>query len=70
MPSIGGIQFKISLNEHDVVFFNSKGNANSFRRFFSNLADSLLQKLSHPKYKFKKMLKNLDVPKASGIDQI
>ena len=70
MPSIGGMQSKVSLNEDGVVSFNSKGNANSFCRFSSNLADSLLQKLPPPKYKFNKILKNLDVPKASGIDQI
>ena len=39
--------FKVSiylpLKEHGVVFFISIDNANTFCRFFSNLADSLLQ---------------------------
>ena len=35
-----------------VVSFNSKDNANTFCRFFSNLADTLLQKLPRPKNKF------------------
>lgn len=47
-----GIPFKrrkqsdISLKETVVVSFHSKGNANSFYKIFSNLVDSLLQKLS------------------------
>ena len=52
MPSKGGRQSKISLKENGVVSFNSKENVNSFCRFFSNLADSLLQKLPRPKNKF------------------
>ena len=52
IPSIGGMQSKISLKENGVVSFNSKCNANSFCKFFSNLADSLLQKLPRPKNKF------------------
>ena len=43
---------KISLKENGVVSFNSKDNANTFCRFFSNLADSLLQKRPRPKDKF------------------
>ena len=48
MASKVGRQFKI-LKENGLVSFHSKDNANTFCRFFSNLADSLLQKLSHPK---------------------
>ena len=99
MPSKGGRQSKISLKENGVVSFDRKKNANIFCMFFSNLADSLLLKLPHPKNKFgikttreyyketrnncedlvlhnvditsvEKILKNLDVAKASGIDQI
>ena len=52
MPSKGGRQSRISLKESGAVTFDSK-NANIFCRFFSNLADSLLQKLPHPKNKFR-----------------
>ena len=52
MSSKGGKQSKISLKENGVVAFNSKDNINTFCRFFSNLADSLLQKLPHLKNKF------------------
>ena len=48
MPSKGVRKSKIPLNENREVCFNSKNNANTFCRFLSNLADSLLQKLSHP----------------------
>ena len=47
-----GRQFKISLKENSVVSYNSKDNANTFCRIFSNLADSLLQKLPGLKTKF------------------
>ena len=99
MPSKGRRQSKISLKENSVVPFDSKKNANIFCRFFSDLVDSLLQKLPTPKSKFgikitgeyykqifnkwgdfvlqnvdkisdEKILENLDVAKASGIDQI
>ena len=98
MPSKGGRQSKISLKENGVVSFDPKKNANIFCRFFSNLAGSLLLKLSRLETKFEikttrvyykeipnkckdfvlhnvdvtsveKILKNLDVTKASGIDQ-
>ena len=49
MTSKGGMQFKILLKKNGVVFFSSKDDANTFRRFLSNLADSLLQKLPSPK---------------------
>ena len=42
MPSKEGCQSKISLKQNGVVSFNSKYNANTFYRFFSNLADSPL----------------------------
>ena len=45
-------QSKMSLKENGVVSYNSKDNANTFCRIFSNLADSLLQKLPGPKTKF------------------
>ena len=48
MPSKGVRKSKIPLNVNREVCFNSKNNANTFCRFLSNLADSLLQKLSHP----------------------
>ena len=96
MPSKKGRQCKISLKENGVVYFNSKDSANTFCRFFSSLANSLLQKLQPPKNKFgikstkeyykkiwinlvldnvkvatvDKILNNLDVAKASGVDQI
>ena len=98
MPSKGGAQSKISLKENRIVSFNSRDNASTFCKFFSNLTDSLLQELSLPKNKFgikstekhykqiqnecedfllqnvdvttiDKILKNLDVSKASEIDQ-
>ena len=85
-----------------MISCNSKDNANTFGRFFSNLADLLLEKLPRPKNKFgvktteeycyqqiqnecedfffflhnakvstvDEILKNLDVPKATGIDKI
>ena len=40
MPSKEGRQSKISLKENNVVSFNSKDNANTFCRFFSNLPNS------------------------------
>ena len=40
------------LKGNDVVSFKSKGEANTFYRFFSNLADLLLQNPSSPKNKF------------------
>ena len=46
MPSNGGRQFKISLKENGAVSFDLKKNANTFCRFFSHLAGSLLQKLT------------------------
>lgn len=49
MTSKGGVQFKILLKKNGAVFFSSKDDANTFRRFLSNLADSLLQKLPSPK---------------------
>ena len=51
MPSKRGRQSKVSLKENSVVSFDPKNNANIFCRFFSNLADSLLLKLPHPKKK-------------------
>ena len=51
MPSKRGRQSKVSLKENSVVSFDPKNNANIFCRFFSNLADSLLLKLPHPKNK-------------------
>ena len=94
-----GRQSKISLKKNGAVSFDLKKNANTFCRFFSNLAGSLLLKRLPPKNKFgikttreydkqirnkyeefvlhnvhitsfEKTLKNLDVVKASGIDQI
>ena len=93
----GRRQSKISLKENDAVSLNSKNNANTFCRFFSNLVDSLLWKFPRPKNKFgiqtteehykqirsecenfvlhnvdvttvDKILKSLDVAKASEID--
>ena len=53
-------QFKISLKENGVVSSNSEDNANTFCRFFSNLADLLLQKFTHPKNKLEsKLLQNI-----------
>ena len=52
MPSKGEMQSKISLKENSVVFFKSKDKANTICTFFSNLADSLLQKLPRSKNKF------------------
>ena len=52
MTSKGGTQSKIILKKNGVVSFDPKKNANSFCRFLSNLADSLLLKLPHPKNKF------------------
>ena len=52
MPFKGGMQSRISLKENGVVSFNSKDNTNTFYRFFSNLADSLLHKPPCPKNKF------------------
>ena len=52
MPSKGGMQSKISLKENGVVSFDSKKKANIFCKFTSNLADTLLQKLPHPKNQF------------------
>ena len=52
MPSTRGRQSKTSLKENGVASFDSKDNANTFSRFFSNLADSLLQKLLRPKNTF------------------
>ena len=40
------------MKENNVVSFNSKDNANTFCRFFSNLPNSLLQKLPRSKNKF------------------
>ena len=40
MPSKEGRQSKISLKENNVVSFNSKDNANTFCRFFSNIPNS------------------------------
>ena len=51
MPSKGGMQSKKSLKDNGVVSFNSADNANTFCRFFSYLADSMLLKLPHPKNK-------------------
>ena len=45
MPSKRKRLSKTSLKETGIVSFNSKDNANTFCRFFSNLADLLLQKL-------------------------
>ena len=53
MPSKGERQGRISLKENSVVSFNSKDNANTYCRFFSYLADLLLQKLARPKNKFR-----------------
>ena len=50
MPSKGGRQSNLSLKENGAVSLNSKDNVNALCRFFSNLADSLLQNLPHPKY--------------------
>ena len=52
MPSKGGMQSEIPLKENGLEPFNSKVNVNTFDRFFSNIVDSLLQKLPHPKNKF------------------
>ena len=41
MPAKGGRQSKISLKKNDVVSLNSKDNANTFYRFFSNLVHHL-----------------------------
>ena len=46
-----GEQSKISLKEIGLVSFNSRDNANTFRMFFSNSVDSLLQKLKKCKFK-------------------
>ena len=51
MNSKGERQSKISLKENDVVSFDSKKNAYTFCRFFSNLADSILQKFPRTKKK-------------------
>ena len=51
MSSKGRMQSKISLKENGVIYFNSKDNSITFCRFFSNLGDSLLQKLPRPKNK-------------------
>ena len=48
MPSKGRRQSKI-LKENGMVSFDSKKNTSIFSRFFSNLADLLLQQLPHPK---------------------
>ena len=47
------MQSKISLKENGVVSFNSNDNVNTFCSFFSNLTDSLLQKLLRPRNKFR-----------------
>ena len=55
MPSKGGgggRQSKKSLKENGVLSFNSKDNANTFWRFFSNLADSRPQNLPRLKNKY------------------
>ena len=99
MPSKVGRQSEISLKENGAISLGPKKNPNIFCRFFSNLADSLLLKLSRPKNKFgikttreyykeirnkcgdfvlhniditsvDKILKDLDVAKASRIDKI
>ena len=99
MPFEEGRQSKISLKKNGAVSFDLKKNTNTFCRFFSNLADSLLLKRPPPKNKFgikttrefdkqirnkykefvlhnvhitsfEKTLRNLDVVKASRIDQI
>ena len=56
-PKVGR-QSKILLKENGLVSFHSKDNANTFCRFFSNLAYSLLQKLSHPKLNLESKLLN------------
>ena len=43
---------RILLEEHGAVFFDGKDNTNTFCRFFSNLADSLVQNLPRPEDKF------------------
>ena len=43
----------MTLKEDAVASFNSRDNTNTFCIFFSNLADSLLQKLLHLKSKFR-----------------
>ena len=52
LPSKGQRQSKILLKENGVVSFDSKKNAHIVCRFYSNLADSLLIKLSRLKSKF------------------
>ena len=52
------MQSKLSVKEDGVVSFNSKDNANIFCRFFSNLADSLLQKLYVQKINMESKLLN------------
>ena len=52
MPSKEDIQSKMPLKENGAASFNSSHNANTFCRFFSNLADLLLEKLQCPKNKF------------------
>ena len=54
MNSKGERQSKISLKENGVVSFDSKKNAYTFCRFFSNLADSILQKFTQKKHVQKK----------------
>ena len=49
MPFKEGMQCKMSLKKNGVDSFNSQDNANTFCRFFSNSADSLLQKFPRPK---------------------
>ena len=51
IPSKGERQSKTSLKENGVVSLDPKKNVNIFRRFFSNIAESSLLKLSCPKNK-------------------
>ena len=53
------MQSQISLKENGLASFNSNDNANTFCRFFSNLADSLQQKL--PPQKNKSGIKSTEV---------
>ena len=53
-----GRQSKIPLKENGVFSFNSKDYTNTFRRFFSNLAGSLLR-FPHPKNKFGIKIKSI-----------